>query len=239
MIEKQKRNPWNKGIHSNPPNKIFLDETRLMNLYDVECFSILKISKIMNCSEGCVKRNLVEYGAIIRTISEQTMGRIPWNKGLTKETDERVAKIAIGVSKGRKGKGFHSPTEFKKGHKQIYTEERKEKQRQNMLKRMKENPQSFISKIEKDFARILDCLEVDYKTQYWIKGLKHPFDYALLEKKILIEVDGEYYHSKRFLKTVEKDKRINDFVETSEWRLIRISDTEVHDMLKQYWFGDY
>ena len=43
-------------------------------------------------------------------------GQIPWNKNLTKETDERVRKYAINTSKGSKGKHKSPKTEFKKGN---------------------------------------------------------------------------------------------------------------------------
>ena len=39
----------------------------------------------------------------IEKLSKIRKGRIPWNKGLTKETDERVRKSGEATSKGRKG----------------------------------------------------------------------------------------------------------------------------------------
>ena len=39
---------------------------------------------------------------------------IPWNKGLTKETDERVVKYSVSISKTTTGRHYSPNTEFKK-----------------------------------------------------------------------------------------------------------------------------
>lgn len=66
--------------------------------------------------------------------NKHRQGKIPWNKGKTKETDSRIKQYGLSGSKSKKGKHYSLLTEFKKGMKSIggmlgkkHTEEAKRK----------------------------------------------------------------------------------------------------------------
>jgi very-short-patch-repair endonuclease len=78
--------------------------------------------------------------------------------------------------------------------------------------------------------------KITFETQYEFKG--RSFDFAILSKKILIEVDGVYWHGKDLndtelnetqQRTRENDIYKNMLVESSDWTLIRIWEDEIKD----------
>jgi very-short-patch-repair endonuclease len=94
---------------------------------------------------------------------------------------------------------------------------------------------SFTKPEEFIYTILLDN-NIDFIFQYEFKGRN--FDFAIPAKKILIEVDGVYWHGKNILdnnlneiqrQTRENDKYKNMLVETSEWKLIRIWEDEIQD----------
>ena len=74
------------------------------------------------------------------------------------------------------------------------------------------------------FPIFRDC---ELRRQFYLKGLKHPFDFAVVECKILIEVDGDYTHSRPGRK--ERDAEINEFVWRTypDWQLFRYYDEDM------------
>lgn len=78
-------------------------------------------------------------------------------------------------------------------------QKQKDKRLPKMSKPTKEkrkHPEFGTSKLEQDFAKnFLEGLGVKYIWQFEAKEIKRFFDYYLPEHRILIEVDGDYYHS--------------------------------------------
>lgn len=63
-------------------------------------------------------------------------------------------------------------------------------------KNNKNHPKYGTSKLERDFARdFLDRLGIEYVYQFEVKDIKRYYDFYLPKHKILIEVDGGFYHS--------------------------------------------
>lgn len=61
------------------------------------------------------------------------------------------------------------------------------------------HPKFGTSKLEEDFARdFLDKLGVEYIYQYEAKDIGRFFDF-MLEGRLLVEIDGDYYHSNPLL----------------------------------------
>lgn len=65
------------------------------------------------------------------------------------------------------------------------------------IERSKKKKQEYgTSKLEKKFAKeFLDKLGVKYQYQFLAADIKRYYDFYLPEQRILIEVDGSYYHS--------------------------------------------
>ena len=65
------------------------------------------------------------------------------------------------------------------------------------IERSKKKKQEYgTSKLEKKFAKeFLDKFGVKYQYQYFASDIKRYYDFYLTEKRILIEIDGDYFHS--------------------------------------------
>ena len=101
--------------------------------------------------------------------------------------------------------------------------------------RIKKLRQLKKSKPEIDAEKLLTELNTDFIYQYKFKN--RYFDFGIESKKILIEIDGDYWHSKGILyenmneqqrTTFRNDRYKDDLVRNSDWKLIRIwaSDLE-------------
>lgn len=53
----------------------------------------------------------------------------------------------------------------------------------------------FQSKLEIRICKIFEELNFSYTRQFHIKGYSHPYDFHLCDSKILIEVNGDYWHA--------------------------------------------
>jgi very-short-patch-repair endonuclease len=60
----------------------------------------------------------------------------------------------------------------------------------------RKHPKYGTSKLEERFAKnFLDKLGVNYIKQFEAKDIKRFYDFYLPDQRVLIEVDGDYYHS--------------------------------------------
>jgi very-short-patch-repair endonuclease len=92
------------------------------------------------------------------------------------------------------------------------------------------------TKPETEVFSILTKYNIEFESQY--KFRNRYFDFAIPSKKILIEVDGVYWHGKNLtdielnesqLRTRNNDIYKNMLVESSDWKLIRIWEDEIQD----------
>ena len=54
---------------------------------------------------------------------------------------------------------------------------------------------------------------------------RYSIDFAIVDRKIAIEVDGEYWH-----RNTQRDARKQDYIIANGWRLIRLPEIEVYNM---------
>ena len=104
-----------KKTHSVPANKIVLPREELERLY--KDHSSRAVAKHFGVSKSTVLRNLREYGIPVKSGVPKTLPEewrkalckpksVPvWNKGLTKETDERLKRVSD-ATKGEKSRGW-------------------------------------------------------------------------------------------------------------------------------------
>jgi very-short-patch-repair endonuclease len=128
-------------------------------------------------------------------------GATPWNKGLSKETDERV------LSASKKLKGRTTPKEIREkqslsaknrkihgntGNK--HSEESKQKMREATLKRIENGEFKQTKSIPHlKMCDILQELKIDYEEERVVDCWS--FDIYLVDLDVYIEVDGDYFHS--------------------------------------------
>ena len=117
-------------------------------------------------------------------------------------------------------------------------------------KEKRKHPEFGTSKLEQDFAKnFLDKLGVKYIWQFEAKEIKRFFDYYIIDSQILIEIDGDYFHSYGLVREEmnpmqKKNRRIDE--SKNQWAalhgipLIRIwehdirkNPSEVMKMLKE------
>lgn len=93
------------------------------------------------------------------------------------------------------------------------------------------------SKPEISIEKLLTELNIDFIYQYKFKN--RYFDFGIESKKILIEVDGDYWHSKGISyenmndqqkNTFHNDIYKNNLVKNSDWKLIRIWESDIKFM---------
>ena len=146
-----------------------------------------------------------------------------WNKGLTKETDERLAK-ANAKLKARYASGeIVSPQKGKH-----LSAEQRTKTSASMKKFYKEHPELTPYKLhhsskesypEKYFNELFTKENIcGFKRDYYVDG--YYLDFAFLDKKIDFEVDGSQHYVDP--KIVEHDKVRTQHLESLGWKTFRI-----------------
>lgn len=164
-----------------------------------------------------------------------------WNKGLTNETDPRVAAISKKVSKTLKERYPNGTQEFIPDEVRLKISEgmkkaHKEGRAHNIGKSRWNNEQSYP---EQFFSRVIqnEFIDKDFVTEYAM-GI-YSLDFAWPHKKLCIEIDGEQHQ--RFDDVKERDKRKDLLIEREGWKVLRIvwkdmfKDTKTYiSMAKQF-----
>lgn len=175
--------------------------------------------------------------------------RSPWNKGKKwsevfdeKQIEELKAKIYTDernkkLSESLKGREL-SEAHLKKLKEIGNTEWFKELSRKRLIDRINSKKFEISSKKEKDFIKeCIDPLGIAYKTQYYIKEIKHYCDVYIPSSNLIIEFNGDYWHgnprkylfedlTERQKKQVEKDRKLREYCQNNQIRLIEIWQSE-------------
>lgn len=143
--------------------------------------------------------------------SAARLGSPAWNKGkklgpLSAERRRKIGQANIGhtlspearakVSAAHKGKRFSD------GHKQALSEAARQRW-------ARDDVPAFRSKTEIRVGWLVEPF--GFQPQFRIKGYKHPYDYGHTERRILIEVQGCYWHAHGCgVKMVQDDTPLRD-----------------------------
>lgn len=148
-------------------------------------------------------------------------GRIVWNKGLTKDNDERVKKtgetFSMRNSQGLfnlKGRKLHKETKLKISN--SMKKAHKEKRAWNIGMSRWNNEPSYP---EKFFMKVIENEFVDknYKREYPVSI--YSIDFAWVDKKLAIEIDGAQHEKPEYK---ERDKRKDRCLKENGWEILRI-----------------
>ena len=162
--------------------------------------SVLRWEKI-RCGRNSGQQRWSEGAKITRRGFNNPMyGKDTWNKGLTKDTNEIVNRIAqqrIGMKMSDEQKRKMSESAKKRDmatHCMPHSETTKELLRQKTLENIKKGVfKQNKSKPFLAFKKILEELNISFVEErlesYW------SFDFYLIDYNIYIEVDGDYWHS--------------------------------------------
>lgn len=117
----------------------------------------------------------------------------PWNKGLTKEDDERLMTSSLRRMKEiQEGKGV----------------------------------QMANTSIEIKVRRFLETLNIKFMGQYCFYH-KYLVDFIIPNYKVIIECDGDYWHTKD-QEIIDKDIKENEFIKEKGFRLLRLWESDIN-----------
>lgn len=166
--------------------------------------------------------SIVHEGKIERVAHFVKKGKPAWNKGLTKETDKRVKDIAEKTSIAQKGKSGHIPTDSDKkkisnGMKKAHSEGRAWNIGKSRWNNEPSYPEKFFMKvIENEFH------DKNYQREFNV-GI-YSIDFAWIDKKIAIEIDGQQHE--RFEEYKLRDQRKDLYLTENGWFIYRIKWSE-------------
>jgi very-short-patch-repair endonuclease len=159
-------------------------------------------------------------------------GHIPWNKGLTKDTSDIIRKSAEQFSIKYSGEN-----NFFYGKK--HSAETKKKISDSRKKFIEENPHmspwvySHYTKrrsyAERYWKKILDKHKISFEEQHQFS--KYCLDFAILDCKINLEIDGEQHYNET--RVIEKDKSRDEYMIDRGWKIIRIRWKEYKKLNKE------
>jgi very-short-patch-repair endonuclease len=144
-----------------------------------------------------------------------------WNKGLAKETDERLAKAAETLSKGYKS-GRIKPSNIGIA----LSEEQKQKISKSRKKYLEEHPDqvpyllnhsSEISTPEQYFITLFENENIPLSFHKQISV--YQLDFYNDDKMFYLEIDGEQHYQE---KSIERDKIRDEYLRSLGWRGMRI-----------------
>lgn len=190
-----------------------------------------------------------------KKISNKLKGHKAWNKDLTKETDIRVKQNSdsIKLSKQERYRPWSEESKKRfsekkkleyqtnplirqqlqensiKGNKKLMDLEREFPNRkiQRIAKTMKACGKG-CSKIEKEVMKELDKLEIQYKYQEPVCSY---FVDIFIDSKLIIECDGDYWHS--LPKIQLSDKKKNEVWKENGYIVLRFSETQIETNLSK------
>lgn len=152
-----------------------------------------------------------------------------WNKGLTKDTDDRIKRAAANTSKALKGKPGFKPSDEHRAKTSVAMKKAHAEGRAHNIGSSRWNnepsyPEKFFMKvIENEFA------DKNYEREFPFS--RFSLDFAWVEKKRCIEIDGEQHQ--RFEEYRLRDERKDKALQNAGWKVLRIkwadmySDTKV------------
>jgi very-short-patch-repair endonuclease len=182
-----------------------------------------------------------------------------WNDGLTIDDPrvrDNIDKVMANPNRSKKISKALSDVPKSEEHKKKLSiaqikswdnQEKRDRQRDNRMKYIRNNDLIPISKLEKYFEEVL-LKEfnlksgVDYYPQFYIRDIKGLFDFKLSGKKVLIEVDGDYWHcnpNSKFKKpkyaaqfsNLKKDKIKKEWCEDNNYTLLRFWEYDIKNNL--------
>lgn len=208
---------WNKGLTKN-------DHDSIMR-YSIKMGDIAKGRTAWN--KGLTKETHPSIKIIGEKISETQKGRAindaqraalllgrTWCKGLTKDDDERIAIRAVGTSKALTGR--KNPDHSKRMKK--YFKENPDKHiNAKLAKKSKGNGYTYIEKLLCEYlAEINVCAKFNHRVgSKWV-------DFAVVDKMIAIEADGEFWHS-----DIEKEKKRDSYLKERGWEVLHITGSDI------------
>lgn len=87
------------------------------------------------------------------------------------------------------------------------------------------------TRLERFLASVLDSLGIRYQRQFQLEKNRHPFDFAIVDQRLLIEADGCYWHGcdclPQSLKQIRaRDLALDAYARSLGWTVLRFKECE-------------
>ena len=165
----------------------------------------------------------------LKELKEKNTGRI-W----TEETKENVRQ---GVIRSYMNEELHKRRS--EDNKRVWSKmshaERVKRTHNGMCSARRKANSITISSIERKVAEQLDCIGIHYVQQKELMYGKFYADFYIPSLKLVIECNGDYWHS--LPHRIQRDKDLKKYVERSGHKIIFIWEHEIND--EWFWIGDY
>lgn len=173
-------------------------------------------------------KHTLEHREKMREISRQNMLE-RYKNGWTPRalTAQERYKLGSKISKIRKDKYWRSSTN--KGIKLNLSQEQRANRSIKRILYIKNNQTKFSdTTIELNMKKFLEQINMSYIHQFPILGSKGGwlFDFFIPQLNLLLETDGEYYHSSK--KQINRDKIKERIARETGYNFLRISDKDWH-----------
>ena len=170
-----------------------------------------------------------------------TCGEYDYIKDAIKQ-NRKDPKLGEKISKGAKGIPKPKPKGFGTGRK--HSKKTKNKMSESAIERILETDQNHTSKLEKEFALILDTLNIKYIQWFYAKDIKAFYDFYIPIKNIIIEVDGDFWHcnpNTKFIlleyktqeKNLKRDQQKNQWAKNNGFKLLRFWEYDIKNNPQQ------
>jgi len=197
-------------------------------------------------SGGFYSKEGLEKSAVTRREQFTSGKRVQWNKGVSKTEVQMQACVKAAQNPERRKKISEKLTGKKKspGHVAKIKADRKkywrDQDNRNVQRIRRSNyMKTYLikteSKLETEFKKILDMLDIKYEFQYTVCG--YNYDFYITNKNILIEVDGDWWHCNPDLEihpihesqkhTVEHDLIKNKIASDNRYQLLRFWEHDI------------
>lgn len=145
------------------------------------------------------------------------------------------------ISKGAKGIPKPKPEGFGVGRK--HSKETKKKMSESAIKNILKTGKVKRSKLEYKFEKTLQEFNIGYSHSYYIPSIKKIYDFYIPEFKILIKVDGDFWHCnpqthplpecKTQTINLKNDKLKNQWAKENGYKLLRFWEHDINNNIKQ------
>ena len=189
--------------------------------------SIVSLSREYGVSQTIIKRTLVSNRVPIRTHGDSTrMGRYAITRPAEQDVHEvqKMYQDEMTPKEISEHYGVSIPTihRYLKRHgitKRGYRESRHIAMKKGRIKFKDTLP-------ERMFAEYCDRKGIKYYQQFFgVSGTNHPYDFYIPSMKLIVEVDGDYWHSSQEQKN--KDAYYTEMAQKAGYNIIRLSETDI------------
>jgi very-short-patch-repair endonuclease len=200
------------GYINSPQTRLKISNKQKGRIRTFEELKHLRENAAVNKNYGMRGKHFSKESKI--KMSESHKNKIPWNKGLTKETDERVRLIRKTpmsnvckkiVRTRREKKNYQHSKESKikmsESHKNKIPWNKGKTPSEKEIMRLKEMRKNQIfpkkdTKIEIKVREFLEELKIEYFQHKYISEITHSYqcDFFIPSMNLVIECDGNYWH---------------------------------------------